>query len=105
MLVGNWLPMPTTCVIIGCYNRQRKGVNRGFYRIPKDPERHCCWLAFINQRSDNRKPWISGNGNRICSDHFISRKKSTNPDYIPSISVKEIKRNGLACTRFERAQR
>ena len=100
--------MPTTCAVIGCYNRQRKGVNRGFYRIPKDPERRWRWLAFINRRSENGKPWIPGNGDRICSDHFISRKKSdipTNPDYIPSISVEEVRRNGLACARFERAQR
>ena len=38
---------------------------------------------------------------------LYSRKKSdipTNPDYIPSISVEEVRRNGLACARFERAQ-
>ena len=69
--------MPTVCVVIGCYNRQWKGVYHGFYRIPKDPERHCRWLAFINQRSENGKPWIPGNGDCVCTDHFISCKNQT----------------------------
>ena len=82
--------MPTTCAVIGCYNRQRKGVYRGFYRIPKEPGRRRRWLAFINRRNEDGKPWIPGNGDRVCSDHFISRKKSdipTNPDYIPSVDL------------------
>ena len=57
--------MPTTCVVIGCYNCQRKGVNRGFYKIPKDLERRCRWLAFINRRSENGKPWIPGNAGLV----------------------------------------
>ena len=100
--------MPTTCAVIGCYNRQRKGVYRGFYRIPKEPGRRRRWLAFINHRNEDGKPWIPGNGDRVCSDHFISRKKSdipTNPDYIPSVPVAEERRADLACARFERAQR
>ena len=65
--------MPTTCVVIGFYNHQQKGVYRGFYRISKDSERHYRWLAFINRRSENGKPCILGNGDCICSEHFISQ--------------------------------
>ena len=81
---------------------------KGVYRIPKEPERRRRWLAFINRRNEDGKPWIPGNGDRVCSDHFISRKKSdipTNPGYIPSVPVTEERRADLACARFERAQR
>ena len=65
-------------------------------------------MAFINCRNEDGKPWIPGNGDRVCSDHFISHKKSdipTNPDYIPSVPLAEERRADLACARFERAQR
>ena len=100
--------MPTTCAVFVCYNCQCKGVYQGFYRIRKEPECQCCWLAFINQRSKDGKPWIPGNDDYVCSDHFISRLKSnipTNPDYIPSVLVAEERRADLACARFECAHR
>ena len=67
-------------------------------------------MTFINRRSEDGKPWIHGNGDRVCSDHFINRKKSeipTNPNYVPSVPA-IIAGEGsasLACARFERAQR
>ena len=103
--------MPTTCAVIGFYNRQCRGVYRSFYRIPKGPEeRRRRWLAIINRRREDGKPWIPGNGDRVCSDHFMTHKKSeipTNPDYVPSVLaiVAGEASAGLDCARFERAQR
>ena len=75
--------------------------------------RRCRWLAFINRRNDDGSAWEPGEGDRVCSDHFIQRKKSdipTSPDYVPSISTPvnlnlEIPDENSACARFERAQR
>ena len=64
-------------------------------------------------------PWQPGEGDRVCSEHFISKKKANlpnNPDYVPSVYPHETAKKkcsgnsnsntngrGLAC--FERAQR
>ena len=102
--------MPTTCVVFGCHNRQRKGIHRSFYQIPKEPERRCHWLAFISRRNEDRSAWEPGKGDHVCSDHFISRKKSdllTSPDYVPSIPVnsnQETLDASSACVRFGCAQ-
>ena len=43
---------------------------------------------FIGRRNEDGSPWEPGTGDRVCSDHFLSKKKSdlsTNPDYIPSV--------------------
>ena len=56
----------------------------------------------------------TGEGDRLCSEHFISKKKSdlpNNPDYVPSVYPETIVKksscvanvSSLAC--FERAQR
>ena len=59
------------------------------------------------------RTWQPGKNDRLCSDHFISKKKSdipTSPDYVPSINTK-IKRpttqasSEKSLERFERAQR
>ncbi|XP_049452559.1 uncharacterized protein LOC125901159 [Epinephelus fuscoguttatus] len=83
--------MVDSCCAPGCHNsRHAKG--RAFYRIPKDPERRQRWITAIKRaRSEQKKTerWEpKGNGFRLCSDHFISGKKSNNPllpDYVPSI--------------------
>ena len=101
--------MPTTCVVFGCHNRQRKGIHRSFCRIPKEPECRC--LAFISRRNEDGSAWEPGKGDCVCSDHFISRKKldlPTSPDYVPSIPVnsnQETLDASSACVRFGRAQR
>ena len=103
--------MPTTCVVFGCHNHQRKGIHRSFYRIPKEPECRCRWLAFISRRNEDGSAWEPGKGDRVYSDHFISRKKSdlpTSPDYVLSIPVnsnQETLDASSACVRFGRAQR
>ena len=80
--------MPTTCTVVNCDNRHCKGSSIKFYRFPKDQHRRQRWLAFVSCQDKDGSPWQPGDGDRICSDHFISKEKSdipTNPDYVPSI--------------------
>jgi len=106
--------MPTTCVVFGCHNRQKKGIYQSFYQIPKEPE--CCrwWLAFIGRRNEDGLAWKPGKGDHVCSDHFTSHKKSDLPistDYVPSVPVVSDEKNlveipeSSTCAHFERAQR
>ena len=68
---------------------------------------HCRWLAFINRRNEDGSAWEPGEGDRLCSDHFIYCKKldiPTSPDYVPSIpftSNLEIHDQSSVCARFE----
>ncbi len=108
--------MPTTCTVVNCYNRHYKDAKISFYRFPKDKDHRQRWLAFVQYEDDS--PWQPGDGDRICSDHFISKRKSdipTNPDYVPSIrasiqspcsneSPERLQERGQL-NRFERAQR
>jgi len=66
--------MPTTCVVFGCHNCQKKGIYWSFYQIPKEPERCRRWLAFIGRRNKDGSAWKPGKGDRVCSDHFTSNK-------------------------------
>ena len=80
--------MPTTCAVVNCHNRYNKGCKISFYRFPLDKDCHQRWLAFVTCQKDDGSPWQPGDGERICSDHFILKQKSdipTNPDYVPSI--------------------
>ena len=107
--------MPTTCAVVGCYNRQSKQIRQSFYRFPKNDEDRCClWLAFVSRKNRDGSPWQPEEGDRICSDHFISGKKSdsaTSPDFVPSIKPKKLKVVGCdeqgkaSHRRFERARR
>lgn len=66
----------------------------------------------------NGMPWEpgEGEGDRVCSEHFISKRKSDlpgNPDYVPSVYPEEMAKkcsanlssNAENLTRFEQAQR
>ena len=80
--------MPTTCVVVNCHNRQHKGCNISFYQFPVDQDHRRRWVAFVSHQNEDGSPWQPGDGDRICSDHFILKKKSVipnNPDYVPSI--------------------
>ena len=59
--------MPQMCCAIGCSNEKVKGSEKGFFRIPTEPDRRWQWIAAIN-----RKNWTPTEYTRICSDHFIT---------------------------------
>ena len=102
--------MPTTCAVFSCHNRQTRRTKRSFYRIPRDFDRRRRWLAFIGRRNEDGSPWEPGTGDRVCFDHFLSKKKSdlsTNPDYIPSVKSTQDSPcvNEGAVARFKRIER
>ena len=63
--------MPSNCCAVGCTNRNYKGSELVFYRIPstKEPERRQKWLQAIGRVDWNEN--IIKNA-RVCSLHFIS---------------------------------
>ena len=71
--------MPTTCAVVGCHNRQSKQCGPSFYRFPKDKDRRRLWIAFVARRNPDGSPWQPGSGDRVCLDHFISKRKSDLP--------------------------
>ena len=84
--------MPTTCVVVGCHNRQTKQCGLSFYRFPKDKDRRRLWVAFVSRRNPDGSPWQPGTG-CMCSEHFISKRKSdlpSSPDFVPSVQRKEL---------------
>ena len=102
------LIMPTTCAVVGCHNRQSKYSKSSFYRFPKEEERRRRWIAFVSRKNSDGSAWEPGNGDRICSQHFINGKKSDlyiNPNYVPSIQAKNSPDTecNAALSRFERA--
>ena len=89
-----------------------------FYRFPTDPDRRRRWVSFVSRQNPNGTLWQPGEGDRICSEHFISKKKSDmpgNPNYVPSVypevtAKKKCSGNSNSnatesLARFERAQR
>lgn len=103
--------MPTTCCVINCHRRHSRESGIQFYRFPVDPDRRRRWLSFVARQNADGSSWKPGPGDRLCSCHFISGKKSnlpSNPDYVPSVHVGN-EFNGGDCevrmSRFERARR
>ena len=82
--------MPVTYVVYGCHNRHKKGSLVHFYRFPTDIDRRCRWISFVSRINPDGSPWKPGEGDRICSDHFIGKQKSdllNHPDYTPSVNT------------------
>ena len=80
--------MPTTCCVVGCYNRHSKKSIYSFYQFPADPDRRHRWVSFVSRRNADGTLWKPGEGDRVCSEHFTSKKKSDlpgNPNYVPSV--------------------
>ena len=47
-------------------------------------------MAFIGKKNQDGSFWEPGTGDRVCSDHFISKAKSdvpNDPEYVPSVQV------------------
>lgn len=82
-----------TCCAPQCWNRRDQDKTKVFYRIPKDPERREKWTSAIKRVGSvgkKTKRWNPPplNGFRLCSDHFISGRKSEDPlspDFVPSV--------------------
>ena len=96
------------------HNHHYKGSLISFYRFPTDVERRHRWISFFSQINSNGTPWKPGEEDRLCSEHFVSKKKSNlpnNPDYVPSVYPETIaKKSGCvpnvsSLARFVRAQR
>ncbi|KAK0136076.1 THAP domain-containing protein 11 [Merluccius polli] len=84
--------MVDNCCAPGCTNKRGKKKCTSFYRIPKDAEMRAKWISAIKRaRSKQNKTerWDPpAVGFHLCSDHFISGRKSDNPlspDFVPSI--------------------
>ena len=74
--------MPTMCVVVGCNNRHYKGCNVSFYHFPNpvdDIERRCKWTNFVSRKNEDGTSWEPAEGDRLCSQHFISGEKSDSP--------------------------
>jgi len=66
-----------------CGNVFEKGNGIHFYKFPEDPDLRVKWIGAVG-----RKGWHPTKFTRICSKHFISGEKSTDPlcpDFIPSV--------------------
>ncbi|XP_022103184.1 THAP domain-containing protein 5-like [Acanthaster planci] len=82
--------MVTSCCAVGCTNRKTRNSKLHFYTIPKrktpfEQRRRQLWLEAISR--DN---WPEQQVNKafLCSAHFISGKRSDDPenlDFVPSI--------------------
>ncbi|CAN9503759.1 unnamed protein product [Ophioblennius macclurei] len=75
--------MPSLCAALGCPNTkaEKKGVR--FYYFPRETGRRGRWISAIG-----RKHWTPTSHSRLCSEHFVSGRKSNsplNPDYVPSL--------------------
>ena len=102
--------MPTTSAVIGCNNRQHKLHGVSYYRFLKDQDCHHQWIAFASRRNSDRSAWKPGKGHRVCSNPFISGKKSDEPgdsNYV--LSVKHRKQppssSNASFSRFEMLSR
>ena len=99
--------MPTTCAVVGCHNRQSKHSLISFYRFPKTKDHRRQWVAFVSRKNTDGTPWKPGSGDRVCSVHFVTGKKSdvpNSPNYVPSIEASNpdtIKESNAAMVRFK----
>ena len=104
--------MPTRCCVVKCHNRHTKVSNRSFYRFPKDPNRQRQWLAFVSRRNPDGSSWEPGDGDCVCSNHFLSGRKLESPgspDYVPSVYPHQVLKAGTdgivpKVSWFERTQ-
>ena len=64
------------CAAVGCHHCTRRDGPRGiyFYKFPANPERRQRWLARVR-----RLNWQPNSSSRLCSAHFVNRKKSDDP--------------------------
>ena len=86
--------------------------NHSFDHFPKDPKRQRQWLAFVSRRNPDGSAWEPVDGDRVCSDHFLSGRRSESPgspNYVPSVYPHQVLKAGTdgivpKVSRFERTQ-
>ena len=109
-----WLcSMQTICAVVDCHNRHCKDNLISFYCFPTDADRHRKWISFVSRQNGDGTAWKLGDGDRVCSEHFVSKKKSdlpNSPDYVPSVYhetiAKKLSRTASVSSlaHFERAK-
>ena len=98
------------CAAVNCHNCQKRDQPRGiqFYRFPAAPERRHRWLVRVNRREPTGNLWKPGSSARLCSAHFVSGKKSDDPndvDFVPSVFPTGHVRERHDAERAERMRR
>ena len=103
-------PSGNNCCAKNCFNRESKD-KVSFYRIPKAVDtatkaRRKAWLQKISRVGPDGKPWKPTKNSRLCSEHFISGRKSDDPkspNYIPCIFLhRNVKKPKERRTRVSR---
>ena len=98
--------MVKNCCAVGCTKVYQKSNGISFYRFPTNVERKRRWIAAVR-----RENWMPSKYSWICSQHFMTGKKSNNPlapNYVPSVfehvdSPVKRRLENKAC-QFERRQ-
>ena len=98
--------MVKNCCAVGCHNVYKKGSGIHFYRFPTEPDRRAKWVSAIH-----REGWVPTEYSWLCSEHFVTGKKSNNPlapNFIPTIfkhisSPQKHRLNAMAVS-FDRRQ-
>ncbi|XP_065889366.1 uncharacterized protein [Dysidea avara] len=96
--------MVKSCCAVGCHNVFVKGNGIHWYKFPPEPETRARWISAIR-----REHWEPTQNTWICSEHFISGEKSSDPlspDYVPSVfqhvSSPQKRKLGESLSRYER---
>uniref|UniRef100_T1IH87 THAP-type domain-containing protein n=1 Tax=Strigamia maritima TaxID=126957 RepID=T1IH87_STRMM len=103
------------CCILDCSNRKTRELTKSFYRLPAIITKQGAEIEKISRR--RRQQWISNISRddlkcisswRVCSDHFVSGKPSTdeeNVDWVPSINLGHSKLQNKKISDTSRSER
>lgn len=102
----------TVCSVIGCGNNNGNTIGKDvkYYRFPgRDYEigRRMKWISNMKRINPDGTPWLPSKHQRICSDHFITKRKSNNPlhpDYVPTVFPRLRNSNLKKSKRLKRLQ-
>ena len=75
--------MVKNCCVVGCCNVYKKASGIHFYRFPTNAEKRSKWIAAVK-----REGWSPNQNTWICSVHFVTGEKSSNPlapNFVPTI--------------------
>ena len=103
--------MVVSCCVVGCTKRFKKGDGIKFHIFPQTKPRRTMWINAVKRIDVNTGK--NGFHLSVCSQHFISGKKTddpNHPDYVPSVNLKYETTDVLsgpsaAVDRYDRLQR